>query len=127
MLYTYLYNMYIRIEFEDIENHKTKETQELFSSRPNGMFLRSSNAHRICTKEIQEAVDDSVFFWYLDIDVLNKHYGGVIYCLNELVKYPGVSRVDMLPIEVRYYIEGRYYDEKFDDLITVLIRYVDGV
>lgn len=109
--------MYIRIEFGDIENYKTKETKELFFSSPNGMFLTSLNAHSICSS----VVGSSVVFWYLDIHILNKHYGGVIYCLNELLKYPGVCRVDILPIE------GQYLDEKFDDLLTILKQYVHEV
>ena len=113
--------MYIRIKFEDIENNKTKKTQELFLSSPNGMFLTSSHAHTICSKEIREAVGISVVFWYLDINILNKHYGGVLYCLNELCKYSGVGRVDILPIE------GHYSDENFDNLNTILLQYIDGV
>ena len=113
--------MYIRIEFKDIENDETKNTQELFLSSPNGMFLTSSHAYMIGSKKIREAVGISVVFWHLDIDILNKHYGGVIYCLNELLKYPGVGRVDILPIE------GQYHNEKFDDLLTILIKYVNGI
>ena len=113
--------MYIRIEFEDIENYKTKETLQLFFSVPNGTCLSSLNSHMISSKEIREVVDISVIFWYLDIDILNKYYGGVIYCLNKLLKYQGVRRVDILPIE------GQYDSEKFDDLINTLMRYVHGV
>jgi len=113
--------MYIRIKFEDIESDKTKETQELFFSSPNGTFLRSSNAYMVSSKEIQEIVDYSVVFWYLDINILNKYYGGVMDCLNGLLKYPGVGSVDILPIK------GHYNDENFDDLTTILIQYVHGV
>ena len=63
--------MYIRIKFEDIESDKTKETQELLFSSPNGTFLTSSKAHMVTSKEIQEIVGYSVVFWYLDINILN--------------------------------------------------------
>ena len=114
--------MYIRIEFKDIENDKTKETQQLFLGSPNGTCLSSLNAHMICPREIRDVVGTvgiSVLFWYLDVHILNKHYGGVIHCLNELLKYTGVGRVDILPIE------GQYDNEKFDDLITMLMKYID--
>ena len=83
------------------------------------MFLTSTNAHMICSKEIKEAVGISVVFWYLDIHILNKHYGGVIHCLNELLKYKGVGRVDILPIE------GKYENEKFDDLVGSVMKYIN--
>ena len=85
------------------------------------IFLSSFHAHNICSKEIRDAVGISVLFWYLDINILNKHYGGVIYCLNELYRYIGVGRVDILPIE------GQYSDEKFDNLNTLLLQYINGV
>jgi len=113
--------MYIRIEFDDIENYKTKETLQLFLGIPNGTCLSSLNSHMISSKEIREVVGISVIFWYLDIDILNKHYGGVIYCLNELLEYQGVCRIDILPIELHY------DNEKFDDLINTLMQYVHGV
>jgi hypothetical protein len=115
--------MYIRIEFENVESAKTKETQQLFFSIPNGMFLSSSNAHMLSSKEIREAVGNSVVFWHLDVDILNKHYGGVMNCLNSLAKYPGVSCVDVLPIEEKY----DNFVEKFDNLLTILMKYIGGV
>ena len=115
--------MYIRIEFEDVESVKTKETQELFFSIPNGMFLTSSNAHMLSSKEMRDVVGKSVVFWHLDIDILNKHYGGVMRCLNGLLTYPGVSRVDILPIEGHY----DTFIGKFDDLFAILMRYINGV
>ena len=57
-------------------------------------------------------------FWYLDIDILNKYYYGVMNCLNGLLKYPGVGSVDILPIE-------GHYNENFDELNTILIQYVN--
>lgn len=119
----YNYKMYIRIEFENVESAKTKETQELFFGIPNGMFLTSSNAHMLSSKEIRDTVGNSVVFWHLDVDVLNKHYKGVLNCLNGLLKYPGVSRVDVLPIEGHY----DSFIGKFDDLFAILMRYVNGV
>jgi hypothetical protein len=111
--------MYIRIEFEDVGSAKTKETQELFFGIPNGMFLTSSNAHMLSSKEIRDAVGHSVVFWHLDVDILNKHYCGVMNCLNGLVKYSGVRRVDILPIDT--------FIGKYDDLSAILMRYINGV
>jgi hypothetical protein len=90
--------MYIRIGFKDIESDKTKETQQLFFSIPNGMFLSSTNAHPISPNEMQEAVENSVVFWHVDVDVLHKHYGGVTKCLDSLLQYHGVDHVDILSV-----------------------------
>jgi len=86
--------MYIRIEFKDITSDKTKETQQLFFGIPNGMFLSSTNAHPISQNEMQEGV----VFWHIDVDILHKHYGGVTHCLDSLLQYHGVGRVDILPV-----------------------------
>ena len=83
--------MYIRIGFKDIESDKTKETQQLFFSIPNGMFLSSTNAYPISPQE-------AVVFWHVDEDVLHKYYGGVTNCLDSLLQYHGVGRVDILPV-----------------------------
>jgi len=111
--------MYIRIEFEDIESDKTKETQQLFAGIPNGMFLSSTNAHAISSKEILDEVGNSVVFWHLDVEILNRHYGGVMNCLHSLLQYHGVGRIDILPVEGSY--------DRFDDLISILMRYMNGV
>ena len=115
--------MYIRIEFENVESDKTKETQCIFLGNPSGTCLTSSNAYRLSSKELQEIVGNSVVFWYLDIDILNTHYFGVISSLNDLKKYPGVCRVDVLPIE------GNFNSSigKFDELCTILMIYIGGV
>jgi len=115
--------MYIRIEFKDVESDKTKETQFLFLGSPSGTCLSSSNARMLSSKEIREAVGNSVVFWYLDVDILNKYYFGVISSLNDLTRYPGVSRVDILPIE------GRFDDfvGRFDELFSILMKYTKGV
>ena len=117
------YKMYIRIEFEDVESDKTKDTQCLLLGSPSGTCLSSSNSRRLFSKEIIEVVGNSVVFWYLDVDIINKHYCGVRTCLNELVRYPGVRRVDVLPIEGHY----NSFIGKFDELCTILMRYIDGV
>ena len=114
--------MYIRIEFTDVESDKTTETQELLFSTPNGMFLSSSRAQMISSKEIRERVGTSVVFWYLDVNTLNRHYGGAMNCLNELLTYPGVYRVDILPIE-----GVQHCNLKYDDLNKVLMNYLYGV
>lgn len=123
MLYFIYYKMYIRIEFEDVGSAKTRETQSLFFSSPNGMFLTSLNAHMFHPKEMKESVGNSVVFWHLDVNILNKHYGGVMRCLNGLLTYSGVSRVDVLPVEGHY----DSFIGKFDDLDKILMKYIDGV
>jgi hypothetical protein len=95
--YIIAYSMYIRIEFENIENYSTKKTRQLFFSCPNGMFLTSSNSYLISSNEIREAGKDSVVFWYLDIDILHK-----------------------------YYVEGNFIG-KHDEMLTILMKYVNGV
>jgi hypothetical protein len=112
--------MYIRITFEDLTSEKTKETQELFTSSPNGMCLCSSNAHAICSKEMQNIGGLSVLFWHLDIDILNKYYGGALNSLKHLTEYPGVSSVEILPIE------GGFPSsiEQYDDLLNTLTKYI---
>ena len=115
--------MYIRIEFENVGSAKTNETQHLFFSIPNGMFLTSSKAFMLSSKEMKDAVGYSVVFWHLDVDILNKHYYGVMNCLNSLLKYSGVSRVDVLPIEECY----DTFNGNFDDLYVILMRYINGV
>lgn len=115
--------MYILIKFEDINSKKTKETQELFFSNPNGTFLSSSYAQMISSDEMRKLVGYSVVFWYIDVDILNKHYGGVVNCLNELLKYPGVSSVDILPLEGNYDNFIRNYDQ----ITNILMKYIDGV
>ncbi len=112
--------MYIRIEFENIGSDETTDTQEILFGSPNGMFLSSSNAFRVSSKKIRDIVGDSVAFWYLDVDILNKHYYGVMNCLNELVKYPGVSRVDVLPIE-------GHYIGNIDEVCDTVMKYITGV
>lgn len=115
--------MYIRIEFNDIQSDNTKKTQQLFFGIPNGMFLSSSNAHAISLHYTDDVVEKSVMFWHVDVDILNKHYGGVMKCLNSLLTYDGVGRVDILPVEGHY----DSFIGRFDDLITILKRYVNGV
>jgi hypothetical protein len=112
--------MYIRIEFENIENYSTKKTRQLFFSCPNGLFLTSSNAHLIYSNEIREVGKDSVVFWYVDVEILHKYYGGVMKCLDELREYQGVRRVDILPVK------GNFIGKR-DELLTILMQYVNGV
>jgi hypothetical protein len=113
-------SMYIRIEFENIENYSTKKTRQLFFSCPNGLFLTSSNAHLIYSNEIREVGKDSVVFWYVDVEILHKYYGGVMKCLDELREYQGVRRVDILPVK------GNFIGKR-DELLTILMQYVNGV
>jgi hypothetical protein len=110
--------MYIRIEFKDIESDKTTETQRVFFSCPNGMFLSSYNSQMIFSRNLKDEVDSSVVFWYLDEDILNKCYSGAIHCLNKLLLYPGVKKVDIVPIEGSY-----NSDIKYDDLQKLMDSY----
>jgi hypothetical protein len=112
--------MYIRIEFEDIKNHETIKTRHLFFSCPNGMFLTSSKSYLISSNEIREVGKESVVFWYLDTDILQKYYGGVKKCLDELRDYQGVRRVDILPVE------GNFIG-KHNELLIILMKYINGV
>lgn len=100
-----IYKIYIRFKFDNIESDEAKQTMHLFLGVPNGMFLSSSHAQ--------------VVYSNIDVNILNTHYGGVINCLNKLLEYPCVCSVDILPIE------GKYNYEIADDLITVLMQYVD--
>ena len=117
---THEYSMYIRIEFENTDSHATKKTRQLFFSCPNGMFLTSSKSYLISSNEIREASKESVVFWYLDTDILQKYYGGVKKCLDELRDYQGVRRVDILPVE------GNFIG-KHEELLTVVMKYINGV
>jgi hypothetical protein len=108
--------MYIRIEFHDIDSVKTKETQQIFFSSPNGMFLSSLNAHMISSNELRELFSNSVVFWYLDDNILNKYY-----CMKDLTKYPGVKCVNILPCEENY----DNFIGNLDGLVTILMSYYD--
>lgn len=75
----------------------------------------------IMSQELLDQVGYSVVFWHVDFDILNKHYNGVLHCLNELAAYPGVSRVDVLPIEGDY----THSPEGHAELTALLLKYVD--
>jgi hypothetical protein len=113
--------MYIRIEFENMESATTQDTLQLFYGIPNGMFLSSTNAHMLSSKELREAFGNSVVFWHLDIDILHEHYGGVVNCLYRLGKYSGVSRVHVLPFNKEY----DSFIENIDSLVTILMKCFD--
>ncbi len=84
------------------------------------MFLTSSKAYLISSNEIREAGKEAVVFWYLDTDILQKYYGGVKKCLDELREYQGVRRVDILPVT------GNFI-EKRNELLTILMKYINGL
>lgn len=112
--------MYIRIEFNNIDCTETRETIQEFCSAPNGLCLTSSNSHFIYVDEAFEDCCESVLFWYLDIDIVNKHYGGIMVALNSLLAHQGVRRVDVLPIEGPYCENSHNFTEKFS-------QFIDGV
>lgn len=115
--------MFIRIELENIATEATKETLGIFFSSPNGMCLCSKNACHMTPQEVIDARGKSVCFWYLDIDILNKYYGGALNSLLSLKRYPGVKSVDILPLECDPIgaSEERYYE-----ILSMLARYADG-
>lgn len=108
--------MYICIKFENLESEGTQATRQLLYGVPNGTCLSSSNSQVISTR-----LNKSVGVWYLDIDVLNKHYGGVLNCLKTLSKYAGVVSVDVLPFE------EALTSENIDDMREKLADYVEGM
>lgn len=83
--------MYIRIVFDRL---KYDEWAYLLGS-PNGTVLCSANALRVLPEIIPSSC---VYFWYLDINIINKFWGGVIKALSELNIVPGVISIDILPI-----------------------------
>ena len=111
--------MYIRIEFEKIGSSQTMET---FYGSPSGTCLTSTHAICVSSKKIRDLVDISVGFWYLDVDILNKHYFGVINSLNDLLRYPGVKSVDVLPIEG--VSPCMLTNEQYDELTDNLLQYI---
>jgi hypothetical protein len=106
--------MFIRIEFENIDSPETEQTQFEFMSSPNGTCLTSSHAHPISAK------NKSVVFWYLDVNILNRSYGGVMECFKHLLNFSGVKRIDILPVE------GKATDaDSYTVLETRLMDFVD--
>lgn len=113
--------MYLRIQFTDSDIGQG--VLQDFCGIPNGLCLSSSHAHAIISKEMRDIVGYSMVFWYLDVEVLNQRRGGVLACLQEIQSYPGVSRVDVLPLE------GKYddYMGKWEELDQLLMKYLHGV
>ena len=115
--------MIIRIEFTNCESLETQDTMQTFYGSPSGTCLTSSNSCFLRPEQIYKQKGLSVGFWYLDIDILNKHYYGVISALSDLLKYPGVAKVDILPFERE--VQG-ISEEEYYDLLSALEAYKDG-
>jgi hypothetical protein len=115
--------MIIRIEFTDCESQTTKGTMETLYGSPSGTCLSSSKSCPLCPKAVREEKGLSVGFWYLDIDILNKHYCGVMSALSGLLTYPGVAKVDILPFERE--VDG-LSEEQWYELLDALVAYKDG-
>ncbi len=113
--------MYIRIEFEDLTNAKTEETMEELYGIPSGTCLTSKNSLSIRPKIVRQTKDLSVGFWYLDIDILNRHYYGVLSALSHIKSYYGVKSVDILPIEIK----RPETDEEYHKIEEELTKYMD--
>lgn len=115
--------MIIRIEFTNCDSKETEDTMQTFYGSPSGTCLTSSNACLLRPEKTWKEKGLSVGFWYLDIDILNRYYYGIISALSELLRYPGVAKVDILPLErqVRGISEEEYYD-----LLSALEAYKDG-
>lgn len=75
--------MYVRLEFSN------DASREFLTGIPNGTCLTSTNAVRLYQSE-------TLIFWYLDENVLNKHYGGVEDCLG-LRHLEGVKSFTVIP------------------------------
>jgi hypothetical protein len=111
--------MYIRIEFENLDSIETRKTKQKFGTAPNGLCLTSTNSHFIYVDEALKPRCKAIF-WYLDIAIVNKYYGGIMVALNSLLEHQGVRRVDVLPIEGPYCENSHNFTEKF-------AQFIDGV
>ena len=89
-----------------------------FTSSPNGTILNVMNTRSLMSKEIMNKSKNSVLFFYVDVDVLNKYYGGALEAVFGLKKYAGVKSVRILPLE------GRIDYDKYDELLSTLLTYV---
>lgn len=84
--------MYIRIDFENLESEETGDTLMLLTGSPSGTCLSSTNAFQVC-----RTYDGRSYYWYLDDDVISKHYHGVASgVFDHLGSYPGVKSVNLL-------------------------------
>ena len=115
--------MYIRIEFDQLESKETQRTMFLFFGSPNGTFLCSRGASPVCTRAIDAASGGSVAMWYVDEEVVEKYYNGVERALTSLRSYTGVKRVDVIPFTEH----PSQFTDRFEELDTILLKYVDGV
>lgn len=86
--------MYIRVKFDDIDSPKTQNTIQTLTGSPSGLWTDASNTMLVAATKSR-----STICWYFDVDVINKYYGGVQNMLNGFTSLPGVSSVEVLPLE----------------------------
>lgn len=110
--------MIIRIVFENINSAETIETMQILTGSPSGTCLSSSNSIMLQYVKDYQFMRD---FWYLDVNVLNKHYGGVRACLNSLSTFSGVKSVDVVPLDYTH----EYILANLDAVRSELLHYVD--
>ena len=113
--------MIIRIEF--CCHIKKEEIIIELLKNPDVKFLNASCARRLSDLLLMEN-GNSVVFWYLDVTILDAFYGGVKICLVVLKMYPGVFRVDILPIVSNISPEN-CSQKQYKELQTSLLGYVD--
>ncbi len=111
--------MFVRIEFEDINSSETM--QQLYGS-PSGTCLSSSNSLCIVPKYVREIKGLQVGFWYLDINIINKHYFGILSALSHIKSFDGVKSVDILPIN----FDCPTSEEDFSKIDKELIKYMNS-
>lgn len=110
--------MIIRIVFENINSAETIETMQELTGSPSGTCLSSSNSIMMQYAKTCQYMN---YFWYLDVNILNKYYGGVRACLNSLSTYSGVKSVDVVSLDyTREYILAN-----LDAVRSELMHYVD--
>ncbi len=113
--------MYIRVEFEDLTNDKTNATMQQLYGSPSGTCLCSMNSINMTSKKVRDAKNLSVGFWYLDVNILNKHYFGVLSALSHIKSYYGVKSVDVIPINSTRPVS----EEEWNQIQKELEKYMD--
>jgi hypothetical protein len=88
--------MYILVTFENLDSEETKNTLLHLHGSPNGTFL----AHPCLSRIMYDRFGQKYRTWWIDINVLNRCYGGILNAFNMIIKnFPGVERIDILPFE----------------------------
>lgn len=117
--------MYIRIEFENLESKETDETMQTFLGSPSGTCLSSSNSFMILPQQLREKRPSPIVFWYLDINILNQYYTGVLNALSHLKSYKGVKSIDIL--DVKDVDHSSLSKEEFIAFSDSFSKYIDRI